>query len=81
MRADTCAAPLAPSPPPAAVCAHARTDRSVLWCTQTGQYGVRTGFLDVLTPIASPGTLPLDTPQLAEGMKQLGYATGLVGKW
>eukprot|EP01047_Picozoa_sp_COSAG01_P008246 COSAG01_NODE_322_length_18892_cov_92.312191_2_plen_54_part_00 len=53
----------------------------MLWCTQTGQYGVRTGFLDVLTPIASPGTLPLDTPQLAEGMKQLGYATGLVGKW
>lgn len=41
---------------------------------------MRTGFLDVITPTASRGILPLATPQLAEGMKELGYATGIVGK-
>lgn len=47
----------------------------------TGQYGVRIGFLDVLSPIQAPGILPLDVPSLAEGMRGQGYATGLVGKW
>eukprot|EP01048_Picozoa_sp_COSAG05_P019760 COSAG05_NODE_3185_length_2260_cov_2.344285_2_plen_135_part_00 len=40
----------------------------------TGQYGVRLGFLDVLTPITSPGHLPLDVPSLAEGMRDAGCA-------
>ena len=40
----------------------------------TGQYGVRLGFLDVLTPITSPGHLPLDVPSLAEGMRAAGCA-------
>ena len=75
---------------------------------RTGQYGVRLGILDVITPIQSPGPaniisqnvcvlmpdpfpclrpgprtghLPLDVPSLAEGMRDAGYATGLVGKW
>eukprot|EP01048_Picozoa_sp_COSAG05_P023039 COSAG05_NODE_4832_length_1356_cov_0.990453_2_plen_158_part_00 len=38
----------------------------------TGQYGVRLGFLDVLTPITSPGHLPLDVPSLAEGIRAAG---------
>ena len=44
---------------------------------QTGQYALRVGIQDVLTPITSPGHLPFDVPSLAEGMKEAGYATGL----
>jgi arylsulfatase A-like enzyme len=47
----------------------------------TGQYGLRMGFLDVITPLTTPGHLPLDVPMLAEGIRDLGYATGMAGKW
>ena len=47
----------------------------------TGQYGLRMGFLDILTPISSPGHLPLDVRTLAEDIHDAGYATGCVGKW
>ena len=40
----------------------------------TGQYGLRLGFLTVLSPVTSPGHLPLDVPSLAEGMREAGCA-------
>ena len=47
----------------------------------TGQYALRVGFPGVITPLTTPGTLPLDVPMLPEGIRAQGYATGMAGKW
>jgi len=63
----------------AAVCAPSRAG------LLTGQYQQRFGFEDNVGPFRQRPTVergtPLDRLNLAERLKQLGYATSMVGKW
>lgn len=46
----------------------------------TGRYPTRTGVYSIVTPHA-PWGLPLGERTLADGLKQAGYSTAIVGKW
>ena len=46
----------------------------------TGRYPIRSGLTRVLIP-SSTGGLPDEEVTLAEALKEVGYATGIVGKW
>lgn len=46
----------------------------------TGRYPTRTGVYSIVTPHATWG-LPLGERTLADGLKQAGYSTAIIGKW
>ena len=46
----------------------------------TGRYPTRTGVYSIVTPHA-PWGLPLAERTLAQGLREAGYATHIVGKW
>ncbi|XP_065181771.1 arylsulfatase A-like isoform X1 [Sycon ciliatum] len=47
----------------------------------TGRYQIRSGIWPMVFGASSTGGLPHNETTIAEGLKKVGYATGMVGKW